>query len=114
MSENQTKKKMTRGMRCPICGEELSSFDTKHMKAKHPEYFQESRKLRYGLYVCVAVMGILGILMVTFNNGHLALSNSGNIFLIAFGINFIIILAIFGKLMGLMRKYRDNPIDFPT
>ena len=114
MNDNTSKKEMTRAMRCPICGEELSSFDTKHMKTKHPEYFQQSRKLRYGLYVCLVVMGIFVLLGDIFNNGHLALSNAGNIFLIAFGIVFLIALTIFRKLFGLISKYRDNPIIFPA
>jgi len=38
-------------VRCPICEEEVSSFDTQHMKMKHPEYYLESKRWRNAAYV---------------------------------------------------------------
>jgi len=50
------KMKTTKVKRCPVCEEQVFLFDRRHIREKHPEYFNEARK-----WQCVYIMSIISV-----------------------------------------------------
>ena len=104
-------KEWIRKRRCPICGEELPSFDRKHTKTKHPEFFRESRK-----WSNLAILSALSTCILLILNAYLMGKSSRLVFDIVFVlvmVNIGIELYIISKVIRVVEKYRETP-NIPT
>jgi|GEM_PF-3356579 len=93
-------------MRCPICGKELSSMDRQHhIKAKHHEYFYESRKWVSASYLAILSNFIFFILFFSFKAENSTLAAS--IILVLVVVDAAIATYLVRKLKGLVSKYAE-------
>ncbi len=93
--------------KCSICGEELSSFDRKHLKTKHPEYYREARRWYYASYLVVFSFCVVAFVLLYFRN-ELS-ENYVNIIILSFlSVELVFAVYIFHKLRRLENRYRKS------
>jgi hypothetical protein len=53
--------------RCPVCGEQLSWSEKKHVRQKHPKYFHEVKKWQLLFTLCLISQGVFLIINGVFS-----------------------------------------------
>jgi len=90
---------------CPVCGEQLSPFDRRHVRERHSEYFHEVGKWQRANVL--SYPSVLAFMTLTFLNNVLC---SNNLLGLLLSVGGLIVAAFFFftliKLRSVAKKYR--------